>query len=144
MEITDEQKLYVLLDCLYSKNPVEQDIWKIVSKRVSKDDALYRTVADRLTSNGYLEHGIACSGGIPRDVWSTTDLGKIQIPILWKSSRIRKEYEKDMKTFKEESSFKVRHNRIYKVLKFINDYFQVIIGAIISAIVTWLLMRCMQ
>lgn len=123
--ITNEQKLYVLLDNIRDKSEYEQEIWGIIYDHVSPDDAWKECVAELLLKSAYLDRGYAFSNQEPRVVYSITKQGRNQIPILWNSSALKKEHEEEVKALKKESSFKTKH-----------PYIDYAIKAIIAAVVT--------
>lgn len=53
-EITNEQKLYVLLDSIRDKSEYEQEIWGIIYDNVSPDGVWKENVARLLTDSEYL------------------------------------------------------------------------------------------
>lgn len=124
-EITNEQKLYVLLDNIRDKSEYEQEIWGIIFDHVSPDDAWKESVAELLVKSAYLDRGYGFSNQESRVVYSITKQGRRQIPILWNGSTLKKEHEEKVKALKKESSFKTKHSYI--------DY---AIKAIIAAVVT--------
>ena len=124
-EITNEQKLYVLLDNIRDKSEYEQEIWGIIYDHVSPDDAWKEGVAELLVKSAYLDRGYGFSNQESRVVYSITKQGRRQIPILWNGSALRKEHEEKVKALKKESSFKNKHPYIYHAIK-----------AIITAVVT--------
>ena len=124
-EITNEQKLYVLLDNIQDKSEYEQEIWGIIYDHVSPDDAWKESVASLLVKSEYLNRGYGFSNQESRVVYSITKHGRNQIPILWNGSTLKKEHEEKVKALKKESSFKTKHSYI--------DY---AIKAIITAVVT--------
>jgi hypothetical protein len=124
-EITNEQKLYVLLDNIRDKSEYEQEIWGIIYDHVSPDDAWKEGVAELLVKSAYLDRGYAFSNQESRVVYSITKQGRKQIPILWNGSTLKKEHEEEVKALKKESSFKTKH-----------PYIDYAIKAIITAVVT--------
>ena len=60
-EITNEQKLYVLLDNIRDKSELEQEIWGVIYDHVSPDDAWKKGVAELLVKSAYLDRGYAFS-----------------------------------------------------------------------------------
>lgn len=124
-EITNEQKLYVLLDNIRDKSEYEQEIWGIIYDHVSPDDAWKDDVAELLVKSEYLDRGYAFSNQESRVVYSVTKQGRNQIPILWNGSALKKEHEEEAKALKKESSFKTKH-----------PYIDYAIKAIIAAVVT--------
>ena len=124
-EITNEQKLYVLLDNIRDKSDYEQEIWSIIYDHVSPDDAWKEEVAELLVKSEYLNRGYAYGNQESRVVYSTTKDGRKQIPILWNGSELKKEHEEEVKALKKESSFKTKHPNI--------DY---AIKAVITAVIT--------
>lgn len=124
-EITNEQKLYVLLDNIRYKSEYEQEIWGIIYDHVSPDDAWKEDVSMLLVKSEYLNCGYAYSNQESRVVYSITKQGRNQIPILWNGSALKKEHEDEMKALKKESSFKTKH-----------PYIDYAIKAIIAAVVT--------
>ena len=127
--ITNEQKLYVLLDNIQDKSEYEQEIWGIIYDHVSPDDAWKEGVAELLVKSEYLNRGYAYSSQESRVVYSVTKQGRSQIPILWNGSTLKKEYEEKMKALKKESSFEVRHKKI-------NKFLWILLTAIVSSLVT--------
>lgn len=124
-EITNEQKLYVLLDNIRDKSEYEQEIWGIIFDHVSPDDTWKESVAELQVKSGYLNRGYAYSNQEYRVVYSITKQGRNQIPVLWNGSTLKKEHEEKAKALKKESSFKTKH-----------PYIDYAIKAIITAVVT--------
>jgi hypothetical protein len=124
-EITNEQKLYVLLDNIRDKSEYEQEIWGIIYDHVSPDDAWKEGIAELLVKSAYLDRGYGFSNQESRVVYSVTKQGRNQIPILWNGSALKKEHEDEMKALKKESSFKTKH-----------PYIDYAIKAIITAVIT--------
>lgn len=137
-EITNEQKLYVLLDNIRDKSEYEKEIWGIVYDHVSPDDAWKEGVAELLVKSEYLNRGYAYSKQESRVVYSVTKQGRRQIPILWNGSTLKKEHEGEVKALKKESSFKEQHGVIYKIMWMVADAF---IGAIVGSVVTYIAMK---
>lgn len=131
-EITNEQKLYVLLDNIRDKSEYEQEIWGIIYDHVSPDDAWKEGVAELLVKSAYLDRGYGFSNQESRVVYSITKQGRNQIPILWNGSALRKEHEEEVDKFKEESKFRNRHKNIAEIIKII---LAACIGALIDRIV---------
>lgn len=123
--ITNEQKLYVLLDNIRDKSEYEQEIWGIIYDHVSPDDAWKDDVAELLVKSEYLDRGYAFSNQESRVVYSVTKQGRNQIPILWNGSALKKEHEEEVKTLEKESSFKTKH-----------PYIDYAIKAVITAVIT--------
>lgn len=128
-EITNEQKLYVLLDNIRDKSEYEQEIWGIIYDHVSPDDAWKEGVAELLVKSAYLDRGYAFSNQESRVVYSVTKQGRNQIPILWNGSTLKKEHDEEMKSLRKESSFEVRHKKI-------NKFLWILLTAIVSSLVT--------
>lgn len=124
-EITNEQKLYVLLYNILDKSEYEQEIWGIIYDHVSPDDAWKEGVAELLVKSEYLNRGYGFSNQESRVVYSITKQGRNQIPILWNGSALKKEHEEKSKALENESSFKTKH-----------PYIDYAIKAIIAAVVT--------
>lgn len=124
-EITNEQKLYVLLDNIRDKSEYEQEIWGIIFDHVSPDDVWKEGVAELLVKSAYLDRGYGFSNQESRVVYSITKQGRRQIPILWNGSALKKEHEEKVKALKKESSFKTKH-----------PYIDYAIKAIITAVIT--------
>ena len=124
-EVTNEQKLYVLLDNIRDKSEYEQEIWGIIYDHVSPDDAWKEGVAELLVKSAYLDRGYGFSNQESRVVYSITKHGRNQIPILWNGSALRKEHEEKVKALKKESSFKTKH-----------PYIDYAIKAVITAVIT--------
>lgn len=137
-EITNEQKLYVLLDNIRDKSDYEQEIWSIIYDHVSPDDAWKEGVAELLVKSEYLNRGYAYGNQESRVVYSPTKDGRRQIPILWNGSELKKEHEEEVKALKKESSFKEQYSVAYKVMWMIADAF---IGAIVGSIVTYIVLK---
>lgn len=137
-EITNEQKLYVLLDNIRDKSEYEQEIWGIIYDHVSPDGAWREGVSELLVKSEYLNRGYAYSNKESRVVYSVTKQGRRQIPILWNGSTLKKEHEEEVKALKKESSFKEQHGITYKVIWMVADAF---IGAIVGSIVTYIAMK---
>ena len=124
-KVTNEQKLYVLLDNIRDKSDYEQEIWSIIYDHVSPDDAWKEEVAELLVKSEYLNRGYAYGNQESRVVYSTTKDGRKQIPILWNGSELKKEHEEEVKALKKESSFKTKH-----------PYIDYAIKAVITAVIT--------
>lgn len=124
-EITNEQKLYVLLDNIRDKSEYEQEIWGIIYDHVSPDDAWKEDVSRLLVKSEYLNCGYAYSNQESRVVYSITKQGRNQIPILWNGSTLKKEHEEKVKNLEKESSFKTKH-----------PYIDYAIKAVITAVIT--------
>lgn len=124
-EVTNEQKLYVLLDNIRDKSEYEQEIWGVIYDHVSPDDAWKESIAELLVKSAYLDRGYAYSNQESRVVYSVTKQGRNQIPILWNGSTLKKEHEEEVKALKKESSFKTKH-----------PYIDYAIKAIITAVIT--------
>lgn len=124
-KITNEQKLYVLLDNIRDKSEYEQEIWGIIYDHVSPDDAWKEDVARLLVKSEYLNCGYAFSNQESRVVYSITKQGRNQIPILWNGSTLKKEHEEKVKALEKESSFKTKH-----------PYIDYAIKAVITAVIT--------
>lgn len=137
-EITNEQKLYVLLDNIRDKSEYEQEIWGIIYDHVSPDDTWKESVAELLVKSGYLNRGYAYSNQESRVVYSITKQGRNQIPVLWNGSTLKKEHEEKVKALEKESSFKEQHGVIYKIMWMVAEAF---IGAIVGAIVTYIVLK---
>ena len=137
-KITNEQKLYVLLDNIRDKSDYEQEIWSIIYDHVSPDDAWKEGVAELLVKSEYLNRGYAYDNQESRVVYSPTKDGRSQIPILWNGSELKKEYEREVKALKKESSFKEQYSVACKVMWMIADAF---IGAIVGSIVTYIVLK---
>lgn len=119
VEITNEQKLYVLLDNIRDKSDYEQEIWSIIYDHVSPDDAWKEDVAELLVKSAYLNRGYAYGNQESRVVYSPTKDGRRQIPILWNGSELKKEHEDEVDKFKEESKFRNKHGNIAEIIKLI-------------------------
>lgn len=128
-DVTNEQKLYVLLDNVRDKSEYEQEIWGIIYDHVSPDDAWKEDVAMLLVKSEYLNRGYAFNNQESRVVYSITKQGRNQIPILWNGSALKKEHEEEAKALKKESSFEVRHKKI-------NKFLWILLTAIVSSLVT--------
>lgn len=128
-EITNEQKLYVLLDNIRDKSELEQEIWGVIYDHVSPDDAWKKGVAELLVKSAYLDRGYAFSNQESRVVYSVTKQGRRQIPILWNGSALKKEHDEEVKGLRKESSFEVRHKKI-------NKFLWILLTAIVSSLVT--------
>lgn len=118
-KITNEQKLYVLLDNIRDKSDYEQEIWSIIYDHVSPDDAWKDGVAELLVKSEYLNRGYAYGNQESRVVYSPTKDGRRQIPILWNGSELKKEHEEEVDKFKEESKFRNKHGNIAEIIKLI-------------------------
>lgn len=118
-EITNEQKLYVLLDNIRDKSDYEQEIWSIIYDHVSPDDAWKEGVAELLVKSEYLNRGYAYGNQESRLVYSPTKDGRRQIPILWNGSKLKKEHEEEVDKLKEESKFRNKHGNIAEIIKLI-------------------------
>lgn len=118
-EITNEQKLYVLLDNIRDKSEYEQEIWGIIYDHVSPDDTWKESVAELLLKSGYLNRGYAYSNQESRVVYSITKQGRNQIPVLWNGSTLKKEHEEEVDKIKEESKFRNKHGNIAQIIKLI-------------------------
>lgn len=137
-EITNEQKLYVLLDNIRDKSEYEQEIWGIIYDHVSPDDAWKESVARLLVKSAYLDRGYAFINQESRVVYDVTKQGRNQIPILWNGSTLKKEHEEEVKALKKESSFKEQHGVIYKIMWMVAD---ALIGAIVGSVVTYIVLK---
>ena len=131
-EITNEKKLYVLLDNIRDKSEYEQEIWGIIYDHVSPDDAWKEDVAMLLVNSEYLNRGYAFNNQESRVVYSVTKQGRNQIPILWNGSTLKKEHEEEIDKYKEMSKFRNRHKNIAEIIKII---LAACIGALIDRIV---------
>lgn len=118
-KITNEQKLYVLLDNTRDKSDYEQEIWSIIYDHVSPDDAWKEGVAELLVKSEYLNRGYAYGNQESRVVYSVTKQGRSQIPILWNGSKLKKEHEEEVDKLKEESKFRNKHGNIAEIIKLI-------------------------
>lgn len=118
-KITNEQKLYVLLDNIRDKSDYEQEIWSIIYDHVSPDDVWKEGVAELLVKSEYLNRGYAYGNQESRVVYSPTKDGRRQIPILWNGSELKKEHEDEIDKFKEESKFRNKHGNIAEIIKLI-------------------------
>lgn len=137
-KVTNEQKLYVLLDNIRDKSEYEQEIWGIIYDHVSPDDAWKEDVAILLVKSEYLNRGYAFNNQESRVVYSVTNQGRNQIPILWNGSTLKKEHEEEMKALKKESTFKEQHGVIYKIMWMVVD---ALIGAIVGSVVTYIALK---
>lgn len=137
-KVSNEQKLYVLLDNIRDKSEYEQEIWCIIYDHVSPDDAWKEGVAELLVKSAYLDRGYAFSNQESRVVYSITKQGRNQIPILWNGSTLKKEHEEEVKALKKESSFKVQHGVIYKIMWMVVD---ALIVAIVGSVVTYIVLK---
>lgn len=124
-KVTNEQKLYVLLDNIRDKSEYEQEIWGIIYDHVSPDDAWKEGVSELLVKSAYLDRGYGFINQESRVVYSVTKQGRNQIPILWNGCTLKKEHEEEVKALKKESSFKTKH-----------PYIDYAIKAVIAAVVT--------
>ena len=131
-KVTNEQKLYVLLDNIRDKSEYEQEIWCIIYDHVSPDDAWKEDVAMLLVNSEYLNRGYAFNNQESRVVYSVTKQGRNQIPILWNGSTLKKEHEEEIDKYKEMSKFRNRHKNIAEIIKII---LAACIGALIDRIV---------
>ena len=131
-KVTNEQKLYVLLDNIRDKSEYEQEIWGIIYDHVSPDDAWKEDVAMLLVNSEYLNRGYAFNNQESRVVYSITKQGRNQIPILWNGSTLKKEHEEEIDKYKEMSKFRNRHKNIAEIIKII---LAACIGALIDRIV---------
>ena len=130
-EVSNERKLYVLLDNIRDKSEYEQEIWGIIYDHVSPDDTWKEGVAELLVKSEYLNRGYAYSNQESRVVYSVTKQGRSQMPILWNGSALKKEHEEEVKALKEESKFKNRHENIAEIIKLI---LAACVGALIQKI----------
>ena len=137
-KVTNEQKLYVLLDNIRDKSEYEQEIWSLIYDHVSPDDAWKEDVAMLLVKSEYLNRGYAFNNQESRVVYSVTKQGRNQIPILWNGSTLKKEHEEEVKALKKESSFKEQHGVIYKIMWMVVD---ALIGAIVGSVVTYIVLK---
>ena len=137
-KVTNEQKLYVLLDNIRDKSEYEQEIWSLIYDHVSPDDAWKKGVAELLVKSAYLDRGYAFNNQESRVVYSVTKQGRNQIPILWNGSTLKKEHEEEVKALKKESSFKEQHGVIYKIMWMVVD---ALIGAIVGSVVTYIVLK---
>lgn len=131
-EVTNEQKLYVLLDNIRDKSEYEQEIWSIIYDHVSPDDAWKEGVAELLVKSEYLSRGYAYGNQESRVVYSPTKDGRRQIPILWNGSELKKEHEEEVDKFKEESKFRNKHGNIAEIIKLI---LAACVGALVEKII---------
>lgn len=131
-EVTNEQKLYVLLDNIRDKSDYEQEIWSIIYDHVSPDDAWKEDVAELLVKSAYLDRGYAYGNQESRVVYSPTKDGRRQIPILWNGSALKKEHEEEVDKFKEESKFRNKHGNIAEIIKLI---LAACVGALVEKII---------
>ena len=131
-KVTNEQKLYVLLDNIRDKSEYEQEIWGIIYEHVSPDDAWKEGVDMLLVKSEYLNRGYAFNNQESRVVYSVTKQGRNQIPILWNGSTLKKEHEEEIDKYKEMSKFRNRHKNIAEIIKII---LAACIGALIDRIV---------
>ena len=131
-KVTNEQKLYVLLDNIRDKSEYEQEIWSLIYDHVSPDDAWKEDVAMLLVKSEYLNRGYAFNNQESRVVYSVTKQGRNQIPILWNGSTLKKEHEEEIDKYKEMSKFRNRHKNIAEIIKII---LAACIGALIDRIV---------
>ncbi len=131
-EITNEQKLYVLLDNTKDKSDYEQEIWSIIYDHVSPDDDWKEGVAELLVKSEYLDRGYAYGNQESRVVYSPTKDGRRQIPILWNGSALKKEHEEEVDKFKEESKFRNKHGNIAEIIKLI---LAACVGALVEKII---------
>ena len=131
-KVTNEQKLYVLLDNIRDKSEYEQEIWSLIYDHVSPDDAWKEDVAMLLVNSEYLNRGYAFKNQESRVVYSITKQGRNQIPILWNGSTLKKEHEEEIDKYKEMSKFRNRHKNIAEIIKII---LAACIGALIDRIV---------
>ena len=131
-EVTNEQKLYVLLDNIRDKSEYEQEIWSIIYDHVSPDDAWKESVAELLVKSAYLDRGYAYGNQESRVVYSPTKDGRRQIPILWNGSELKKEHEEKVDKFKEESKFRNKHGNIAEIIKLI---LAACVGALVEKII---------
>lgn len=118
-EITNEQKLYVLLDNIRDKSEYEQEIWGIIYDHISPDDDWKEGVAELLVKSEYLNRGYAYDNQESRVVYSPTKDGRKQIPILWNGCELKKEHEEEVDKLKEESKFRNKHGNIAEIIKLI-------------------------
>ena len=137
-KVTNEQKLYVLLDNIRDKSEYEQEIWSLIYDHVSPDDAWKEDVAMLLVNSEYLNRGYAFNNQESRVVYSITKQGRNHIPILWNGSTLKKEHEEEVKALKKESSFKEQHGVIYKIMWMVVD---ALIGAIVGSVVTYIVLK---
>ena len=137
-KVTNEQKLYVLLDNIRDKSEYEQEIWGIIYEHVSPDDAWKEGVDMLLVKSEYLNRGYAFNNQESRVAYSVTKQGRNQIPILWNGSTLKKEHEEEVKALKKESSFKEQHGVIYKIMWMVVD---ALIGAIVGSVVTYIVLK---
>lgn len=131
-EVTNEQKLYVLLDNTKDKSDYEQEIWSIIYDHVSPDDTWKESVAELLVKSAYLNRGYGFSNQESRVVYSITKQGRKQIPILWNGSELKKEHEEEVDKLKEESKFRNRHGNIAEIIKLI---LAACVGALVEKII---------
>ena len=131
-KITNEQKLYVLLDNIRDKSDYEQEIWSIIYDHVSPDDDWKEGVAELLVKSEYLNRGYAYGNQESRVVYSPTKDGRKQIPILWNGCELKKEYEEEVDKLKEESKFRNRHGNIAEIIKLI---LAACVGALVEKII---------
>lgn len=118
-KVTNEQKLYVLLDNIRDKSEYEQEIWGIIYDHVSPDDSWKEDVAMLLVKSEYLNRGYGFSNQESRVLYSITKQGRKQIPILWNGSALKKEHEEEIDKYKEMSKFRNKHKNIAEIIKLI-------------------------
>lgn len=131
-KITNEQKLYVLLDNIRDKSEYEQEIWGIIYDHVSPDDAWKEDVAMLLVKSEYLNRGYAFNNQESRVVYSVTKQGRNQIPILWNGSALKKEHDGEVDKFIEESKFRNKYGNIAEIIKLI---LAACVGALVEKII---------
>lgn len=88
-EITNEQRLYVLLKYLRRKTPKDKCIWSVVSRNTHESHSWMDDTIKELRRDEYLDYGIGMSRKEVREVYSTTSSGKDEIPKLWRASKFR-------------------------------------------------------
>jgi hypothetical protein len=131
-KITNEQKLYVLLDNIRDKSEYEQEIWSFIYDHISPDDEWKEGVAELLVKSEYLNRGYAYGNQESRVVYSVTKQGRKQIPILWNGSELKKEHEEEVDKLKEESMFRNKHGNIAEIIKLI---LAACVGALVEKII---------
>ena len=132
-EVTNEQKLYVLLLGTYNKTNQEEYIWSVIKSRYSKDSSWFIEAAKNLDKDGYVSYRCGIESG---SQWAATALGRQQILFLWNGSELKRQHNKEVKALKEESLFENRHKKLDKFLWILVT---AITSSVITMIVTFLL-----
>lgn len=89
VEITNEHRLYVLLKYLHRKSFKNRYLWNVVCKHTHESRSWMDGTIKELRGDNYLDYGIGMSSKEVREVYSTSLLGKNEIPKLWRNSKFK-------------------------------------------------------